>query len=72
MNTNKNATTDPATALLGLGGLLLLLGLVALQREAGTWLVLVTMGAAAAASLGSVVMRRRQPAPVVEQAPTED
>lgn len=72
MNTDKNTTTDPSTALLGIGGLLLLLGVVAMQREAGTWLVLAAMGAAAAVSLGSVLMRRRQAVPAVEQAPTED
>lgn len=72
MNTDKNTANSPATALLGIGGALLVLGVVATQMEAATWLVLAVMGAAAAVSLGSIAMRRRQPAPAaVEHAPTE-
>lgn len=71
MNTDKNTASAPATALLGIGGFLLVLGVVATRLEAGTWLVLAAMGAAAAISLASVAMRRRQPAPAVAQAPTE-
>jgi|GEM_PF-3282063 len=72
MNTDKYTASTPATALLGIGGSLLVLGVVASQMEAATWLVLAAMGAAAVVSVASIAMRRRQPAPAaVEQAPTE-
>lgn len=72
MNTDTNTASAPATALLGIGGLLLVLGVVATRTEASTWLVLAAMGAAALVSVASVVLRRRQAAPAaVEQVPTE-
>lgn len=73
MNTDTNTASAPATALLGIGGLLLVLGVVATRTEASTWLVLAAMGAAALVSVASVVLRRRQATPAaVEQAPAED
>lgn len=71
MNTDTNTASAPATALLGIGGFLLVLGVVAMQVEAGTWLVLAAVGAAAVVSVASIALRRRQPAPAaVEQSPT--
>ena len=71
MNTDTNTASAPATALLGIGGFLLVLGVVAMQVEAGTWLVLAVVGGAAAVSVASIALRRRQSAPAaVEQVPT--
>ncbi|GIG35926.1 hypothetical protein [Cellulomonas pakistanensis] len=72
MHTDTTTASTSATALLGLGGFLLVLGVLATQLEAGSWLVGGAMAAAAVASVGSVVLRRRQAEPVaVEQAPIE-
>ena len=72
MNTDTNTASTAATALLGLGGLLLVLGVVATRLEADTWLVVAAMASAAAASAGYLALHRRQAAPAaVEPAPTE-